>query len=245
MTRNRPIPHITVADKGFVRPLIIHEDAAMLAFNKPSGLPSQVRGNRARNLDHLLWAFAKSNGKRPRLVHRLDAGTSGVILAGRTQPASVALSRAFEAREMRKTYLALVGGAFPDGETGTIDASIARIEIDGRMQVVAGHPEGKPALTRWRVLARSGDTTLLMLQPETGRIHQIRVHLAHLACPILGDRIYGGAAAPRLMLHAAALAGPHPDGGDFDIAAPLPDSFVVAGTEAGLDMALALAPDAP
>ena len=245
MTRNRPIPHISEADKDFVRSLIIHEDAAMLAFNKPSGLPSQVRGNRARNLDHLLWAFAKSNGKRPRLVHRLDAGTSGVILAGRTHPASAALSRAFEGRDMRKTYLALVAGKVPSEPSGTIDAPIARIEMDGRMQVVAGHPDGKPAVTHWQVLARSNDTALLKLQPETGRIHQIRVHLAHIDCPILGDRIYGGAPASRLMLHAGALAGPHPGGDTFDIFAPVPDDFIQAGIEAGLDMALALAPDAP
>lgn len=244
MTRNRPIPNISDADKDFIRSLIIHEDAAMLAFNKPSGLPSQVRGNRTRNLDHLLWAFAKSNGKRPRLVHRLDAGTSGVILAGRTQPASVALSRAFEAREMRKTYLALVSGVLPTGESGTIDASIARIEIDGRMQGVAGHAEGKPAMTHWRVLSRSEGAALLKLQPETGRIHQIRVHLADLGCPILGDRIYAGQPATRLMLHAAALSGPHPEGGVFDISAPVPDDFIEAGTAAGLDMSLALAPDA-
>ena len=146
---------------------------------------------------------------------------------------------------MRKTYLALAQGDLPVSDTGIIEASIARIEVGGRMQVVAGHAEGKRALTQWRLLARAGQTGLFELQPETGRIHQIRVHLAHLGCPILGDRIYGGAPAPRLMLHAAALSGPHPGGARFDIRAPLPADFAPPADAAELDLALAAWRDAP
>lgn len=85
--RNRPIPHIANDQQALVRDLLIYEDAYVLAFNKPSGLAVQTRGNRGTSLDHLLWTFARSNGKRPQLVHRIDAGTSGLILAGKTKPA--------------------------------------------------------------------------------------------------------------------------------------------------------------
>ena len=231
MTRNRPIPHISEADKAFVRALVIHEDEAVLGFNKPSGLPSQVRGNKARNLDHLLWAFARSNGKRPRLVHRLDAGTSGVILAGKTKPAAAALAAAFEQRAVKKTYLAVVGGALPVEECGTIDVPIARIETDRGANIVAGHSQGKRAVTCWRVLQRDGENALLELTPETGRMHQLRVHLAHLGCPILGDRLYGAqASAPRLMLHALRLELPHPSGGKLVLETEFPDDFRLAKT---------------
>jgi len=103
MSRNRDIPLISEMDQAFVRGLLMGETADVLAFNKPSGLPSQTRGNRARNLDHLLWAFARSNGKRPRLIHRLDAGTSGVIIAAKTKPAAARLSEAFAGRDVEKT----------------------------------------------------------------------------------------------------------------------------------------------
>ena len=229
MTRNRPIPHISADDKAYVRSLVIHEDEAVLAFNKPSGLPSQVRGNRARNLDHLLWAFAKSNGKRPRLVHRLDAGTSGVILAGKTKPAATALAAAFEQRNVQKTYAAVVGGPLPGEDEGTIDLPIARIETDRGAKIVAGHKAGKAAVTHWRVLERSEGKALLELRPETGRMHQLRVHLAHMGCAILGDRLYGDeTSAPRLMLHAARLELPHPGGNPICLQTEIPESFKLA-----------------
>src|SRR5262245_26306076 len=107
-------------DRTFVRSLVIHEDAAVLAFDKPAGLPVQTRNPDDRTLDSLLAAFAKSNGKRPRLVHRLDAQTSGVIVAARTQPAAAALSAAFAGRDVAKTYLALVSGQALEAE-GAID----------------------------------------------------------------------------------------------------------------------------
>ncbi len=225
--RNRPIPHISEADKAYIRDLLIYEDDDVLAFNKPSGLPSQVRGNRARNLDHLLWAFAKSNGKRPRLVHRLDAGTSGVILAAKTQPAAAKLSEAFATRSAKKTYLAIACGRLPDKSSGVFDAPIARIETDRGSQIIAGQAEGKPAQTRWRILARAETHALFVLEPKSGRMHQIRVHLAHAGCPILGDHIYGDrGSAPRLMLHAASIELPHPNGeGMLRISAPAPEDF--------------------
>lgn len=243
MTRNRPIPLISETDKAYVRSLLIHEDAHVLAFDKPSGLPSQVRGNRARNLDHLLWAFAKSNGKRPRLVHRLDAGTSGVILAGGTHPAAVSLSRAFETRQAEKTYLALVSGQLPSEESGRIETRIARIPDDRGERLVTDHPDGKRAHTYWRILARAGEAALIELKPETGRMHQLRLHMAYIGCPILGDERYGGATATRLMLHAAEITVPHPGGnGPLTLAAPLPDEIVNLAGAYGLSLPMADTP---
>lgn len=240
MTRNRPIPSLTEPESDYVRALLAYEDEAILAFNKPSGLPTQVRGNRARNLDHLLWAFAKSNGKRPRLVHRLDAGTSGILLAGRTQPAAAALSEALASRTAEKTYLALVSGALPKDDHGRIDAPILRAEVDGRDEIRAGDPKGKPARTDWQVLARSGNAALLTLRPQTGRMHQLRVHLSHIGCPILGDDKYGGAPAGRLMLHAASIALAHPAHGDLvTLRAPVPEDFAAICSVHGLKAALA------
>lgn len=225
--RNRPIPNIKPEDAAFARSLLIHEDAAVLGFNKPSGLAVQTRGGRGPTLDFLLWAFAKSNGKRPRLVHRLDAGTSGVIVAARTQPAAASLSESFAERRAEKTYLALARGSLPDREAGVVDQAMKRVRSDrgGReVMTVSDAESAQSARTAWRIVARSEDTALFELRPETGRTHQIRVHLAHLGCPILGDAIYGAGAlsAPRLMLHAARLALPHPDGGALDLAAASP-----------------------
>lgn len=243
MARNRPVPHISEADQAYVRGLLIHEDAHILAFNKPSGLPSQVRGNRARNLDHLLWAFAKSNGKRPRMVHRLDAGTSGVILAGRTQPAAAALSEAFAGRAAQKIYLALVSGRIPDIMCGRVEACIARIEGDRGDELLVGHPDGKEAITDWRILSREGQAALIELKPKTGRMHQLRLHMAHAGMPILGDERYGGAPAPRLMLHAAEITVPHPSGeGPVTITAPLPEEMANAARAHGLSLPMADTP---
>jgi len=239
MTRNRPIPTLTEHERSYVQGLLVIEDEAVLAFNKPSGLPAQVRGNRARNLDHLLWAFARSNGKRPRLVHRLDAGTSGIILAGRTQPDAASLSRSLADRTAEKTYHALIAGDLPAKNAGTFNDTIARLEEGGRSRMVAGHPDGKRALTRWRVLARAGDAALIELRPETGRMHQLRVHLAHHGCPILGDTLYGGQASARLCLHASEIALPHPRTGEpARFGAPVPEDFLSIARHHGLDCAV-------
>ncbi|MFN4023948.1 MAG: RluA family pseudouridine synthase [Hyphomonas sp.] len=243
MTRNRDIPALSPEAVALARSLLIHEDAAVLGFNKPSGMASQGGSGVTHSLDDLLWAFARSNGKRPRLVHRLDQGTSGVILAARTQPAAAFLSEAFAGREAEKTYLALVKGKIPQAEHGVIDASLVRVEEGGRARMIIAKPGRKgaqEARTGWRVLARAGTFALMELTPETGRMHQIRVHLMSLGCPILGDALYGeGAAmAARVMLHAAALDVPHPEGGRLMVEAPLPEDFRAAAEAARLQAGL-------
>lgn len=236
--RNRPIPNIPEHDRAFVRGLLIDEDEGVLAFNKPSGLPSQVRGNRARNLDHLLWTFARSNGKRPRLVHRLDSGTSGIILAAKTQPDAVALSAQFEARSASKTYVALVRGRLT-GEAGQIDAPIARLDDTGRSKIVVGHPSGKPARTHWRKRHGAEAAHVLEVRPKTGRMHQIRVHLAYLGVPIVGDQLYGGMPASRLALHAMDLTVAHPrKKAPVTYSAPIPDDFIELASQYGISPAV-------
>ena len=220
-----------------MRGLVIYEDPAVLALNKPPGLSSQGGRAQANTLDELLWAFAKPDGARPRLIHRLDRDTSGVILTARTKPAAGFLGKAMMARRFVKTYVALVGGALPP--EGVIDIPLRREEIgrEAYMRVCPPeHPNAEAALTHHRVLAQGEGATLVELKPQTGRMHQLRVHLAHLGCPILGDPRYGGALTlggrpvARLMLHAAALQFPHPEGGDRRIEAPWPADFWILST---------------
>lgn len=232
--RNRPIPNLSDAQKAYVRDLVLYEDEFVLAFNKPSGLAVQTRGNRGTSLDFLLWAFARSNGKRPHLVHRIDAGTSGLILAAKTKPAMTFLSAEFAERRVRKTYVALVSGNLPSEERGRIEVPLlktGRSVEPGRLEDGAD-----TASTDWTVLKRAGEAALIEARPKTGRMHQIRAHLAHLGCPILGDVIYGSgeASAPRLMLHAAGLTITRPDGQELTLKAPAPEAFTDKQTELGL-----------
>ena len=235
-------PPLTSQDIAFVRSLVIEEDAAILALNKPSGLSSQGGRGQHRTLDDLLVAFARSNGKRPDLIHRLDRDTSGVILAAKTKPAASFLGKAMMGRKFKKVYLALVAAA-PEPKDGIIDAPLRRDE-QGReayMRVCApDHPDAEVANSRYRTLATGRGAALIELRPQTGRMHQLRVHLAHIGRPILGDVRYGGAltangaAVPRLMLHARALEFPHPDGGLKRIEAEPPEDFQAVASAAGL-----------
>jgi tRNA pseudouridine32 synthase/23S rRNA pseudouridine746 synthase len=233
---------LSAADIAFVRGLVIHEDAEILALNKPSGLSSQGGRIAAHTLDDLLAAFAKPSGVKPRLVHRLDRDTSGVIIAARSQPAAAFLGKAMMARRVRKTYLAVVAPGAPNPRVGTIEAALVRQEI-GREAHIRVSPLDAPgaqaAFTRYRTLSADDIAALLELSPRTGRMHQLRVHLASIGRPIAGDPRYGGALAlygqpvARLMLHAAALVFPHPAGGETRIEAPPPADFAALAARIG------------
>jgi len=221
-------------DIAFVRALVIYEDADVLALSKPAGLSSQGGRIAAHTLDDLLAAFAKPSGVKPRLVHRLDRDTSGVILAARSQPAAAFLGKAMMARRVRKTYMAVVSPGAPEPRAGVIEAALARQEIgrEAYVRVAAlDAPGAQTALTRYRTLKSDAVAALMDLNPRTGRMHQLRVHLASIGRPIAGDARYGGALAlygqpiPRLMLHAAALTFPHPAGGERRLEAPPPADF--------------------
>jgi RluA family pseudouridine synthase len=241
----RPKLPLTPAEIAFVRSLVIYEDASLLALNKPAGLSSQGGRGQVNTLDELLAAFAKSSGNRPRLIHRLDRDTSGVILTARTKPAAGFLGKAMMARRIHKTYLAIVAPRAPDPKGGVIDAPLRRDE-QGReafMRVCApDHSDAETARTRYRTLSEGDGAALLELNPETGRMHQLRVHLASIGRPIAGDARYGGAlrlggeAVPRLMLHAAALAFPQPDGSTMKITAPVPDDMDAVMRATGLQL---------
>ena len=230
-------------ETAFVRGLVLYEDADILALNKPSGLSSQGGRGQVHTLDELLWAFAKQGKARPRLIHRLDRDTSGVILTAKTKPAAGFLGKALMARKFSKTYLAIVTPGPPEPAGGVVDLPLRRDE-QGReayMRVCAAdHPDAESARSRYRTLKTGVGSALMELDPETGRMHQLRVHMAALGRPIAGDARYGGAlvvggeAVPRLMLHARALSFPHPAGGVKRLEAEPPKDM------AGLIVALGL-----
>ena len=228
-----------------VKAMVVYQDDAIIVLNKPSGLSSQGGRGQVHTLDEHLWAFARSSGNRPRLVHRLDRDTSGIILTARTRPAAAFLGKALAARRFRKSYLALVAPGAPEPRKGLIEACLRRDE-QGReayMRICEpDHPDAQTAKTRYRTLSDAEGSALIEASPETGRMHQIRVHLASLGRPIAGDVRYGGALmiggepVPRLMLHAQWLEFPHPDGGIRRIEATPPEDFMTAMAAAGLAM---------
>jgi len=231
--RTRPPPVLTAEETAAVRSWVIHEDAHVIAINKPGGLTSQGGVRHVNTLDDLLWAFARSNGKRPELVHRLDRDTSGVILSARTKPAAGFLGKAIQARKLTKTYLALVSEP-PVPPSGRIETPLLRVEVGRESWIKVADletPGAQASQSRYRTLASSEDGALIELEPFTGRMHQLRVHMASIGRPLIGDVKYGGAltaagrAAPRLMLHAASLDFPHPEGGRMTISAPPPEDF--------------------
>jgi tRNA pseudouridine32 synthase/23S rRNA pseudouridine746 synthase len=193
-----------------------------------------------RSLEDLLAVFAKSNGKRPRLVHRLDRETSGVIIAARTKPAAAFFSEAFAGRDAKKTYLAIVCGGAPAPREGEIALALKKTSRKG-LDVMETAPDGQSALTRYRTLAVTPEAALVELSPETGRMHQLRAHLAAIGHPIAGDGKYGGlyriggTEIPGLLLHAAALDVPYPEGGRRRFEAPPPPAFVGAAQSLGLE----------
>lgn len=239
-------PRLTAEDIATVKAMVIHQDDQVIAFNKPAGLSSQGGRIKAHTLDDLLWAFARASGNRPRLIHRLDRDTSGVILTARTQPDASFLGKAVQARRLRKTYLAIVAPGAPKPRGGEINAPLRREEIgrESYMRVADElDAEAQDARTIYRTLAANDEAALVELNPVTGRMHQLRVHLASIGRPIVGDVRYGGAltlggnSAPRLMLHARSLVFPHPDlSGPMTVSAPIPADFEAVLAAAGLSV---------
>jgi len=206
---------------------VLFEDGEIVVLDKPAGLTVHPGAGRATGTlaHHLLDRYPEMAGVggpgRPGIVHRLDQGTSGVLVVARTPAAYLRLSRAFASREVRKLYLAIAYGA-PSPPAGTIDAPIGRHPQERKEMAV--RPGGRPARTHYRTLAAAAGISLLELDLATGRTHQIRVHLKHTGHPLVGDPVYGEArwkglpraqqAAlrdfPRPALHAWRLAFRHP-----------------------------------
>lgn len=197
-------------------PEALYRDADLIALSKPAGLLS-VPGRGPDKADCLLTRLRQVHPEAL-LVHRLDMGTSGLLIFARHLAAQRALSRAFEQRRVHKRYIAVVQGQVV-GEYGSIDLPLI-CDWPRRPRQIVDPRDGRPALTHWQVLARDplGRHTRLALQPVTGRSHQLRVHLQALGHPILGDELYAAdpqaPGAARLLLHAERLELPHPGSGE-------------------------------
>ncbi len=190
----------------------------MLVLDKPAGLPVHRGPRGGPSLED--WAEALRQGRRhaPQPAHRLDQDTAGCLAFGRTKPAMAALGALFAAGRAEKTYWAVVAGDLPDA--GACDAPLLKRSTAARGWWMAVDPAGQPARTEWRVLDRAGGRTAVALRPRTGRTHQLRVHMAHLGAPILGDERYGGPPGA-LHLLARRLVLPLATGA-VDATAPVP-----------------------
>lgn len=213
---------------------VLFADAHLVAVDKPAGLPSHPLAPRelgtAANRLVALFPDCAGAGADPReggLINRLDRGTSGVLLAARDRASWTELRRQISAGEIDKEYLALVTGDAASGES-----SAPLRTAGGRAKVAPGDPRALPAHTRWEPVERRGETTLLRVFAKTGRMHQVRAHLAAAGHPVVGDPDYGGPAAPERVghyLHAARVRLRHPESGEpLEIEAPLPRDWAPA-----------------
>jgi 23S rRNA pseudouridine1911/1915/1917 synthase len=220
---------------------ILHEDDDLIVLNKPAGMVVHPgAGRTSGTLVHALLAHCRTlpgigGAERPGIVHRLDRDTSGVLVVAKTEAAHQSLSRQFRARVVKKRYLALVHGEVRR-DAGRIEAAIGRREHD-RKRMGVRERGGRQARTAYQVIRRLPGRTVLALDLETGRTHQIRVHLSHIGHPVVGDQVYGGRRerrrtaseeprAERQMLHAWRLGFHHPRTGRWlEFTAPLPDDF--------------------
>ena len=220
---------------------VLHIDDDVIAFAKPAGLAVQGGSKITSHLDDMLGALSFGKPEPPRLVHRLDKDTSGVLLLARDRKAASRLGAAFRSKAAIKTYWALVVG-LPRPARGRIDAALEKIGAGGhqRMRLSEG---GKRAITEYAVVeAAARRASWLVLRPLTGRTHQLRVHCAALRVPIVGDGKYGGREAfltggvsRKLHLHARALTIPHPAGGTLDVTAPLEGHMLKTWQMLGFD----------
>ncbi len=240
-----PVPSLDAHTVKDLERMVIWRDDQVIALDKPHGLPVQGGPGIVRHLDGLLDGLRFGSPHRPRLVHRIDRDTSGVLLIARTPGAAARLAAAFRTRGVTKTYWAVVVGR-PQPQQGRIDARLARTSgAYGERTAVASRddPESVAALTDYRLLDAAGrKLSWLELNPLTGRTHQLRVHCEALGTPIIGDMKYGQSAThveglpDMLHLHARALSLPHPAGGTLELAAGLPphmrETFRTLGFEA-------------
>lgn len=240
---------LSEADVAEARSMVIRETPSALVLNKPPGLATQGGSKTTRHVDGLLDAFVEDeNTPRPRLVHRLDKDTSGVLLIAKTPGSAATYSRKFAGRNARKVYWALVVGV-PEVREGTIDAPLAKQPGTGGEKMHVDEENGAVAKTRYRVVERAGHRAAWVeLEPLTGRTHQLRVHMAAIGHPIVGDGKYGGqdafltgAISRKMHLHARRLIIGTPEtkgaGGKLDVTAELPPHFAASMEALGFDPA--------
>ena len=232
------------ADINFMRALVIYEDNDLIALNKPAGLAVQGGTNTTRHIDGLLPALSYK-GTPPRLVHRLDKDTSGVLIVAKNAKSAAWLGKAFQGRNIAKIYWGITNGV-PRPSTGEIKGYIAKGEgMDGREVMVAvkhGSEGAKHARTLYQCPAEAGKRAAwVVMQPLSGRKHQLRLHMHLLGTPLVGDpkyttdREFPGGLKNALHLHAKSLTIPHPDGSEIYLQAPLPTHMKRAFDLLGFD----------
>lgn len=238
----RERPRLSQEQIEYAESLVIHRDPAALVVNKPPGLATQGGSRTTEHLDGLADGLMFELDHRPKLVHRLDKDTSGVILLARSAKAAAFFSKSFSGRTAKKVYWALVVGV-PSIEEGLIDLPLAKQPGTGGEKMHVDEENGQPARTRYRMIERAGNRAAwLELQPLTGRTHQLRAHLAAIGFPIVGDGKYGGKDAfltggvsRKMHLHARRLKIDHPDGTPLDVTAELPGHFADSLNLLGFD----------
>lgn len=233
--RTAATPSVSERDAAEIQKMVIYRDEHVIVLNKPPGLAVQGGSGTEKHIDGMLDGLRFGFEQRPKLVHRLDKDTSGLLLIARTGQAAKHLTASFRDRETEKLYWAIVVGVPPKKE-GAINLPLAkRPGAFDRELMQIDEENGQKALTHFREIDRAGHrAALLALWPRTGRTHQLRVHCAAIGCPILGDRKYGGeeallstiADARKLHLHARRLTLPHPSGkGELKAEAEPPPHF--------------------
>jgi 23S rRNA pseudouridine955/2504/2580 synthase len=238
----RVIEPLTDDEAEFVREMVLAKGRDWFMLNKPPGLATQGGTKTVQHLDRLLDGLADDQGQRPKLVHRLDKDTSGVLLVARSARAAGHFAKAFSGRTARKVYWALIAGV-PSAEEGLIDAPLAKQPGTGGEKMHVDEENGLPAKTRYRLIDRAGNRAAWVeLQPLTGRTHQLRAHMAAIGHPIVGDAKYGGAEAfltggisRKMHLHARRLKIDGLDGKPIDYTAELPPHFTESLATLGFD----------
>jgi 23S rRNA pseudouridine955/2504/2580 synthase len=225
---------LSKSERAFLASITLYEDDDLLVLNKPPGLAVQGGTKTTQHLDRLLEGLGDSPRTRPRLVHRLDRDTSGVLVVAKRREVAAKLGRAFQTRSVRKIYWALLKGV-PKPPQGKVDAALVKAagpEGDRVRKARPGEQEvAQSAVTYYAVVDRAGQTaSFVSLKPVTGRQHQLRAHMAMIGHPILGDEKYHGdrdlpeGIDNKLHLHARRISFPHPCGkGIVDVTAPLPE----------------------
>ena len=235
---------LTDRDIDFMKSIVLFDDGEILAVCKPAGLPTQGGTNIKRHLDGMLQALENDKGVKPRIVHRLDKDTSGVLLLARSADMARKLGKLFQGRDIRKIYWALTVPA-PEINKGEIRAPIIKAGGEGNEKMVVDVEKGQNATTLFDIVERAHkQMAFVAFWPKTGRTHQIRIHAAHMGCPILGDGKYGGQDAMiddvdhprRVHLHAQSIHFKHPNTGkDISISAPLSDEMKKSWRGFGFD----------